>query len=46
MLTFAEFYAARATEEQTGYWSAELFKALTTHYALTREQAVYFSTHE
>lgn len=35
-----------ATEEQTGYWSADFFKALTTHYGLTREQAVYFSTHE
>jgi pyrroloquinoline quinone (PQQ) biosynthesis protein C len=44
--TVAEFYAAGATEEQTGYWSAEFFKALTTRYGLTREQAVYFSTHE
>jgi pyrroloquinoline quinone (PQQ) biosynthesis protein C len=44
--TVAEFYAAGATEEQTGYWSAEFFKALTEHYGLTREQAVYFSTHE
>jgi hypothetical protein len=44
--TVAEFYAAGATEEQTGYWSAEFFRALTTHYGLTAEQAVYFSTHE
>jgi pyrroloquinoline quinone (PQQ) biosynthesis protein C len=44
--TVAEFYAAGATEEQTGYWSAEFFKALTGQYGLTREQAVYFSTHE
>jgi pyrroloquinoline quinone (PQQ) biosynthesis protein C len=44
--TVAEFYAAGATEEQTGYWSAEFFKALTPHYGLNREQAVYFSTHE
>jgi pyrroloquinoline quinone (PQQ) biosynthesis protein C len=44
--TVAEFYAAGATEERTGYWSAEFFKALTTRYGLTREQAVYFSTHE
>jgi pyrroloquinoline quinone (PQQ) biosynthesis protein C len=42
----AEFYAAGATEEQFGYWSAEFYKALTTHYGLTPEQAVYFSTHE
>ena len=44
--TVAEFYAAGATEEQTGYWSGDFFKALTTHYGLTAEQAVYFSTHE
>jgi pyrroloquinoline quinone (PQQ) biosynthesis protein C len=44
--TVAEFYAAGATEEQTGYWSAEFYKALTAHYGLTREQAIYFSTHE
>ena len=44
--TMAEVYAAGATEEQIGYWSAECFKALTTHYGLTPEQAVYFSTHE
>jgi hypothetical protein len=35
-----------ATEEQTGYWSADFFKALTTHYGLTPVQAIYFSTHE
>ena len=44
--TMAEFYAAGATEEQTGYWSADFFKALTTHYGLSREEAIYFSTHE
>src|ERR1041384_1633042 len=44
--TMAEFYAAGATEEQTGYWSADFYKALTTHYGLSKEQAVYFSTHE
>jgi pyrroloquinoline quinone (PQQ) biosynthesis protein C len=44
--TVAEFYAAGATEEQTGYWSVDFFKALTTHYGLTREEAIYFSTHE
>jgi hypothetical protein len=44
--TVAEFYAAGATEEQTGYWSADCFKALTTHYGLTAQQAIYFSTHE
>ena len=44
--TMAEVYAAGATEEQIGYWSAACFKALTTRYGLTPEQAVYFSTHE
>jgi len=44
--TMAEFYAGGATEEQTGYWSADFYKALTTHYGLSKEQAVYFSTHE
>jgi len=44
--TVAEFYAAGATEEQTGYWSAEFFKALTRNYRLTRAQADYFATHE
>jgi len=44
--TMAEFYAAGATEEQFGYWAGELFQYLTTHYGLSREDAVYFSLHE
>jgi pyrroloquinoline quinone (PQQ) biosynthesis protein C len=44
--TAAEFYAAGATEEQFGYWAGEVFTALTTHYDLTPQQAVYFSLHE
>ena len=44
--TVAEFYAAGATEEQFGHWAGEVFTALTTHYDLTPEQAVYFSLHE
>ncbi len=44
--TMAEFYAAGATEEQFGYWAGELFKYLTAHYGLSREDAVYFSLHE
>ena len=44
--TVAEFYAAGATEQQFGYWSADFFKALTTRYGLTPAEAVYFSTHE
>ena len=42
----AEFYAAGATEEQFGYWAGEVFIALTKHYGLTPEEAVYFSLHE
>jgi pyrroloquinoline quinone (PQQ) biosynthesis protein C len=44
--TMGEVYAAGATEEQIGYWSGECFKAVTTHYGLTPQQACYFSTHE
>ena len=44
--TVAEFYATGATEEQFGHWAGEVFTALTTHYGLTPEQAVYFSLHE
>jgi len=44
--TVAEFYAAGATEEQTGHWSGDFFRAVTGRYGLTREQAIYFSTHE
>src|SRR6266550_1371657 len=44
--TVAEFYAAGATEEQFGHWAGEVFRALTTHYGLTPEQAIYFSLHE
>jgi pyrroloquinoline quinone (PQQ) biosynthesis protein C len=44
--TVAEFYAAGATEEQFGHWAGEVFTALTTHYDLTPQQAVYFSLHE
>ena len=38
--------AAGATEEQFGHWAGEVYTALTTHYGLTPEQAVYFSLHE
>lgn len=44
--TVAEFYAAGATEEVFGYWAGEVYTALTKHYGLTPEQAVYFSLHE
>jgi pyrroloquinoline quinone (PQQ) biosynthesis protein C len=44
--TVAEFYAAGATEEVFGHWAGEVYTALTKHYGLTPEQAVYFSLHE
>src|SRR5947199_5718940 len=44
--TVAEFYAAGATEEQFGHWAGEVFGALTAHYGLTPQEAIYFSLHE
>ena len=44
--TVAEWWFSIMTEEAIGHWSADWFKALTTHYGLTRAQATYFSTHE
>jgi len=44
--TVAEFYAAGATAEQFGHWAGKVFAALTQHYGLSAEQAVYFSLHE
>ena len=43
--TAAEWYAGLATEENIGHWAGYWFEALTTHYGLSEEQAVYFSTH-
>src|ERR1043165_4506262 len=42
--TVAEWWFSMLTEEPIGHWSATWFKTLTTHYGLTPEQAVYFST--
>ncbi len=44
--TVAEWWFSMLTEEPIGYWAAAWFKALTTHYGFSREQAIYFSTHE
>ena len=43
--TAAEWYAGSATEECVGHFSGEWFKALTTHYGVSKEDAIYFSTH-
>jgi pyrroloquinoline quinone (PQQ) biosynthesis protein C len=44
--TVAEWWFSMLTEEPIGHWAAAWLKALTTHYGLSRQQAVYFSTHE
>lgn len=44
--TVAEWWFSMLTEEPIGYWARAWFKALSTHYGFTREQAIYFSTHE
>ena len=44
--TVAEWWFAMLTEEPIGHWAASWFKTLTTKYGFTRQQAVYFSTHE
>lgn len=44
--TVAEWWFSIMTEEPIGHWSAAWFRALTTHYGMTREQAIYFATHE
>ncbi|MBI4490835.1 MAG: iron-containing redox enzyme family protein [Deltaproteobacteria bacterium] len=44
--TVAEWWFSMLTEEPIGHWAAAWFKALTSHYGFSREQAIYFSTHE
>ena len=44
--TVAEWWFSMLTEEPIGHWAAAWFKALTSHYGFSRQQAVYFSTHE
>jgi pyrroloquinoline quinone (PQQ) biosynthesis protein C len=41
-----ELWGLHVFEESLGHWSGEWFTALTKHYGFTKEQAVYFSTHE
>ena len=43
--TAAEWFSCVTTEERIGYWAGDWFKALTTHYGLSKDQAIYFSTH-
>ncbi|MBI4523321.1 MAG: iron-containing redox enzyme family protein [Deltaproteobacteria bacterium] len=44
--TVAEWWFSMLTEEPIGHWAAAWFRALTTHYGFSHEQAIYFSTHE
>src|SRR6201988_3913671 len=44
--TVAEWWFSMLTEEPIGHWSALWFKTLTQKYGFSKEQAVYFSTHE
>lgn len=44
--TVAEWWFSMLTEEPIGHWAAAWYRTLTTHYEFSREQAVYFSTHE
>lgn len=41
-----ELWGLHVFEESLSRWSGEWFTALTTHYGFTKDQAVYFSTHE
>jgi len=41
----AELWGLHVYEESLGHWSKEWAEALTTHYGLTLDQAVYFTTH-
>jgi pyrroloquinoline quinone (PQQ) biosynthesis protein C len=44
--SIVELWGLHVFEESLSHWSAEWYTALTTHYGFTKEQAVYFSTHE
>lgn len=44
--TVAEWWFSMLTEEPIGHWAAAWFKTLTTRYGFTKQQAIYFSTHE
>jgi len=44
--TVAEWWFSMLTEESIGHWAASWYQALTTRYGFSREQGIYFSTHE
>ncbi len=44
--SLVELWGLHVFEESLAHWSGAWFKALTNKYNFTKEQAVYFSTHE
>jgi pyrroloquinoline quinone (PQQ) biosynthesis protein C len=44
--SIAELWGLHVFEESLSRWSGEWYTALTTIYGFTKEQAMYFSTHE
>ncbi|HWP59200.1 MAG TPA: hypothetical protein VNL14_15000 [Candidatus Acidoferrales bacterium] len=44
--SIAELWGLHVFEESLAHWSGEWFRALTSHYGFSKEDAVYFSTHE
>ena len=44
--SLVELWALHVFEESLSHWSGEWFSALTTHYGFSKEDAIYFSTHE
>lgn len=44
--SIVELWGLHVFEESLSHWSGEWYTALTTHYGFTKEQAIYFSTHE
>jgi pyrroloquinoline quinone (PQQ) biosynthesis protein C len=44
--TVAEWWSSMPTEEAIGHWAGTWYRALTTHYGFTQEQAIYFFRHE
>jgi pyrroloquinoline quinone (PQQ) biosynthesis protein C len=44
--SIAELWGLHVFEESLSHWSGEWYTALTAKYGFTKEQAIYFSTHE
>ena len=44
--SIVELWGLHVFEESLSHWSGEWYNALTKHYGLSKQQAIYFSTHE